>query len=136
MGVEEFGTDPRFGSIRARAKGCQEIISVFDKQFAAKPRDEWMHILKNGGDFIYTVVNTIDELPDDPQMIANDYVVDYDHPVWGPSKVVGVPVRFSKTPGNPKAPAPEFGEHTEQILIDTLGYSWEDISRLKEEEVI
>jgi crotonobetainyl-CoA:carnitine CoA-transferase CaiB-like acyl-CoA transferase len=136
MGVTELGADARFGSIRDRAKGCKEIISVFDKQFASKPRDEWMQILKNGGDFIYTVVNTIDELPDDPQMVANDYVVDYDHPTWGPSKVVGVPVRLSKTPGSAKAPAPEFGEHTEQILIDSLGYSWEDIGRLKEEEVI
>jgi crotonobetainyl-CoA:carnitine CoA-transferase CaiB-like acyl-CoA transferase len=69
-------------------------------------------------------------------MLVNDYVVPYDHPAWGPIKVVGVPVRLSKTPGDPKSPAPEFGEHTEQILLDLLGYSWEDIGRLKEQEVI
>jgi CoA:oxalate CoA-transferase len=49
---------------------------------------------------------------------------------------VGMPVHFSKTPGDPRAAAPEFGEHTEQVLIDMLGYSWEDIGKLKEEEVI
>lgn len=136
MGVEEFVADPRFATLRDRAKNCEAIISIFDQRFASKPRDEWMQILKNGGDFIYTVVNTINELPDDPQMIENDYIVNYDHPAWGPTQVVGVPVRLSKTPGNPKAPAPEFGEHTEQILIDMLGYSWEDIGRLREEEVI
>ena len=69
-------------------------------------------------------------------MIANEYIVDYDHPHWGKTKVVGVPARLSKTPGDPKAPAPEFGEHTELILTELLGYSWEDVARLKEAEVI
>ena len=39
-----------------------------------------MKILKAGGDFIYTVVNSITDLPDDPQVMANDYIVDYEHP--------------------------------------------------------
>jgi crotonobetainyl-CoA:carnitine CoA-transferase CaiB-like acyl-CoA transferase len=95
-----------------------------------------MQILKHGGDFIYTLVNSIDDLPEDPQMLENNYIVDYEHPSWGPTKVVGVPVRLSKTPGDPRAVAPEFGEHTEQVLIELLGYSWEDIGRLKEQEVI
>ena len=69
-------------------------------------------------------------------MLANNYVVDYDHPAWGSTKVVGSPLILSKTPADPKAPAPEFGEHTEQLLIDVLGYSWEDVAKLKEEEVI
>ncbi len=115
---------------------ADDLIAVLDKIFASKPRDEWIPLLKTGGDFIYTVVNTINDLPEDQQMLANDYIVDYDHPAWGPVKVVGSPITLSKTPANPKAPAPEFGEHTEQILIDLLGYSWEDVVRLKEEEVI
>ena len=119
-----------------RSKNSEELIGVLDKIFASKPRDEWMSILKNGGDFIYTIVNSLNDLPDDPQMLANNYVVPYAHPAWGPIKVVGVPVRLSKTPGDPRGTAPEFGEHTEQVLIDLLGYSWEDIGRLKEREVI
>ena len=136
VGVAELEHDPRFATMKERGKNSPALIRVLDERFAAKPRDEWMAILKEGGDFIYTVVNTVNDLPDDPQMIANDYVVPYEHPTWGPTKVVGVPVRFSKTPGDSRAAAPEFGEHTEQILIDMLGYSWEDIGRLKEEEVI
>lgn len=54
----------------------------------------------------------------------------------GTDKIIGAPVRLSKTPTNPKAPAPEFGEHTELILTELLGYSWEDVARLKEAEVI
>jgi crotonobetainyl-CoA:carnitine CoA-transferase CaiB-like acyl-CoA transferase len=136
LGIQHLEKDPKFATMASRGKNSEELIAVLDKAFASKPRDEWMSILKNGGDFIYTIVNSINDLPDDPQMLANDYVVPYDHPVWGPVKIVGVPVRFSKTPGDPRGVAPEFGEHTEQVLVDMLGYSWEDVGRLKEKEVI
>jgi crotonobetainyl-CoA:carnitine CoA-transferase CaiB-like acyl-CoA transferase len=136
VGITELEKEERFATMRARGKNCKELIGILDKIFASKPRDEWMKILKAGGDFIYTIVNNINDLPDDPQALANNYVVDYDHPGWGPTKVVGHPVIYSQTPANPKAPAPEFGEHTEHILIETLGYSWEQVAELKEKEVI
>ena len=136
LGIQELEKDPKFATMAVRGKNSEELIGILDKIFASKPRDEWMAILKKGGDFIYTIVNSINDLPDDPQMLANDYVVPYDHPAWGSIKVVGVPVRFSKTPGDPRGTAPEFGEHTEQVLLDLLGYSWEDIGALKEKEII
>jgi crotonobetainyl-CoA:carnitine CoA-transferase CaiB-like acyl-CoA transferase len=136
LGIQHLEKDPKFATMGIRAKNSEELIKVIDQAFASKPRDEWMQILKHGGDFIYTLVNSIDDLPEDPQMLENNYIVDYEHPSWGPTKVVGVPVRLSKTPGDPRAVAPEFGEHTEQVLIELLGYSWEDIGRLKEQEVI
>jgi len=136
LGITELEKDPRFAAMKVRGKNCEALIAILDKIFAAKPRDEWMKILKAGGDFIYTIVNSVNDLPTDPQMIANNYVVDYDHPAWGPIQVMGHPVILSETPADPKAPAPEFGEHTEQILIDTLGYSWEEVAQLKEQEVI
>lgn len=136
LGISEISTDPRFNTMQKRAENAKELVPILDKVFASKPRDYWMKAFKDGGDFIYTVVNNIADLPHDPQMIANEYVVDYDHPTWGKTKIVGVPVRLSKTPGNPKAPAPEFGEHTEMILTELLGYSWEDVARFREGEVI
>lgn len=136
MGIPELEKDERFATMRVRGKNAEVLIAILDQRFASKPRDEWMRVLKAGGDFIYTVVNSIDDLPNDPQALANDYIVNYDHPAWGPIQVAGSPLVLSKTPANPKAPAPEFGEHTEQILIDMLGYSWEDVARLKEAEVI
>jgi crotonobetainyl-CoA:carnitine CoA-transferase CaiB-like acyl-CoA transferase len=136
LGIEQVLRDPRFETMAKRAEHAAELVPILDKAFASKPRDYWMKAFKNGGDFIYTVVNSIADLPTDPQMIANEYVVDYAHPRWGKTKIVGVPFRLSKTPGNPKAPAPEFGEHTEMLLTELLGYSWDDVARLKEAEVI
>lgn len=85
-------------------------------------------------DLIWAPVNDYKEVADDPQIAANDYIVDFDHPNYGQVKLVGLPVKLSKTPGEVRMPAPEFGEHTEEILRD-LGYSWEEITKMNEEEV-
>jgi crotonobetainyl-CoA:carnitine CoA-transferase CaiB-like acyl-CoA transferase len=63
-------------------------------------------------------------------------VIDFDHPRHGKTQVLGIPVRLSETPGSVRLPAPEFGEHTEEILTGLLGYSWEQIGILREGEVI
>ena len=47
-----------------------------------------------------------------------------------------MPVRLQETPGEVRLPAPEFGEHTEEILTGLLDYSWEQIGILREREVI
>jgi crotonobetainyl-CoA:carnitine CoA-transferase CaiB-like acyl-CoA transferase len=75
-------------------------------------------------------------LPDEPQVIANDYIAPFQHPRFGATKVVGIPVQLSATPGAIRLPAPEFGQHTEQILTGLLGYSWDEVAALKEREVI
>ena len=136
LGIEQVIDDPRFATMGDRADNAKDLIPILDAAFASQPRDAWMKALKEGGDFIYTVVNNIADLPTDEQMLANEYIVDYDHPRIGKTQLVGVPVRLSKTPGDPKGAAPEFGEHTELILTELLDYSWEDVAQLREEEVI
>jgi crotonobetainyl-CoA:carnitine CoA-transferase CaiB-like acyl-CoA transferase len=68
--------------------------------------------------------------------MANQYIVDYEHPAVGKTQLVGVPVIFSETPGNPRGRAPELGENTETILTEMLGYGWDEIANLREKEVI
>lgn len=136
LGFPECEKDIRFVDVDSREKNCQDLISLIDLAFATRPRAEWVRIFKEKGSFIYAPVNTISDLPDDPQVIDNKYVDDFDHPVLGPIKVLGLPIGLSKTPGSIRKPAPELGQHTEEILIDLLKYSWEDITMLKEEEVI
>lgn len=136
LGVQHLEKDPRFDTMGKRAENAKELVPLLDKVFASQPRDYWMSALKKGGDFIYTVVNSIDDLMRDEQMLTNDYIVDYQHPRIGQTKIVGFPVRLSETPGDPRGAAPEFGEHTELLLTELLDYSWEDVARLKEAEVI
>ena len=75
-------------------------------------------------------------MADDPQMRANDYVVEDDHPVLGRIKTLGVLPDFSDTPGELRMPPPELGQHTEEVLIDVLGYDWDKIGELKDLQAI
>ena len=84
----------------------------------------------------YALVNAIDDLVEDPQVHANGYVQGFEHPQFGKTRVVGLPVRLSETPGRVAAPAPEFGQHSEEILLDVLGWDWERISELRERKVL
>jgi CoA:oxalate CoA-transferase len=136
MGKTELIEDPRFAEVKIRGKNSAALVAIFDEVFATRPRFEWMRILKGRGDFIYTIVNSVTDLPDDPQVRANDYVVDYDHPALGNLTLLGMPVKLSATPGEPRGHAPELGEHTELLLTEMLGYSWDDVARLREANVI
>ena len=137
IGRPELIEDPRYATMAARTAIAEECTRTLDEAFAQKPRDEWLRILReDDSDIIYTIVNTVDDLPDDPQVKANDYVVEIDHPQHGPTGMVGVPVGLSETPGSVREPAPELGQHTEEILIEKLGWDWDRISELQEKEVI
>jgi crotonobetainyl-CoA:carnitine CoA-transferase CaiB-like acyl-CoA transferase len=136
LGVPEAGTDERFATMQQRMFNAGDCIALLDEVFARRPRAEWIRLLTDGGDFIFSVVNAVDDLPDDPQVLANGYVTTFEHPAFGPTQVVGIPVRLSATPGTLRLPAPEFGQHTEEVLTEVLGYSWDDIARLREQGVI
>jgi crotonobetainyl-CoA:carnitine CoA-transferase CaiB-like acyl-CoA transferase len=136
LGMQALEKDPRFDSLETRAKNAAELISIMDKVFATKTRDDWLKTLEQAGDLIFEPVNTISDAVEDPQVLANDYITDFNHPVWGKVKALGIPVKFSKTPGRITREAPEFGQHTEEVLTEVLGHTWDDIAKLKEEEVI
>ena len=137
LGHPELGSDERYQDVPSRAKLAAEIIEIFDQVFATKPRAEWLEILRRSeGDFIYTRLNSVGDLPEDPQVRANNYTIDFEHPKYGTIQMVGMPVRLSETPGSVRAPAPELGQHTEQILVDLLDYDRDRIANLRRQEVI
>ncbi len=69
-------------------------------------------------------------------MLANDYIAELDHPQHGPTKMTAIPVGFSQTPGAIRRAAPELGEHTEEVLLEILGYDWEKIGALRDKGVL
>ena len=135
LGIEELENDPRFISIDNRGNNAEELIAILDKVFATKPRAEWIQRLEEV-DIPCGAVNDYADVANDPQMMVNEYIIDFAHPVAGPVKMVGIPVRLSATPGKVRMPAPEFGQHTEEVLMEIAAYNWEEIAQLKSEEVI
>ncbi len=134
LGMPELEHDSRFNSIEARGENARELIAIMDAKFATKTRDQWFEIFKREG-LIHAPIQTPTEVINDPQSLANNYVVWFDHPVLGRTKMVGFPWDFSQTPASIRKEPPELGQHTEEILLE-LGYTWDDITQLKTEAVI
>ena len=130
----DLENDPRFSDMLAREKNCEELIRIIDEVLATKNRDEWRKRFKENN-CICGLVQSPAEVVVDPQAWENEFFVEIDHPVAERLKIVSTPVRFQQNPAIPKGPAPQVGQHTEEILLE-LGYSWDDITRLKEKKVI
>jgi crotonobetainyl-CoA:carnitine CoA-transferase CaiB-like acyl-CoA transferase len=134
LDLEGLASDPRFETIEARSKNARDLVAIFDERFAARPRSEWLDILGRA-DCICTPVQTPTEVSNDPQALANDYFVYMDHPLHGKTKMTGVPWDFSDTPASCRLPAPELGEHTEEILLE-VGYKRAEIAEMQRNDVI
>jgi len=136
LGRPDLIENPKYADMRTRGRNAPELITILDEVFGGKTREDWMKILKEGGDFIYTVVNSVSDLPNDAQVRANAYVVEHEVPGLGTIQMLGMPVKLSETPGDPRGYAPELGEQTETILTEMLGYTWDDVARLRDANVI
>ncbi len=109
------------------------FLDTMDRLFATNTREHWLKILR-GADIACAPTNTLLEASRDPDVIANNYVIEVDHPRVGKIKEVGLPWKFSKTPAKAGI-APELGEHNNEVYKG-LGYSDADIEQLKKEGVI
>ena len=136
LGIEELEKDSRFENMTKREENSQELISILDKTFATRTYEEWEKILQEKGDFIFAKIQEVSDLASDPQVVENEYITDFNHPVLGKIKMVGSAVRYSRTPATIRLPAPELGEHTNEVLREMGEYSEEEITQLRKEGVI
>jgi len=85
----------------------EEIFSFLRQTFLTKTRDEWVDELKYM-DICFGSVNTIEEVFSDPQVLHRRMLVEIDHPTEGKIKQIGIPIKFSETPGEIRTPPPLF----------------------------
>jgi len=117
-----------------RAAGAASIMAEMEPRFRQETTAYWLErFIEN--DIIGAPVQTYHDVVNDPQAWANGYLIEQDHPVYGRIKVAGSPILFGRTVPEPGAPAPELGQHTEHYLQE-LGYSWDEIAKLRDECVI
>ncbi|MDP2730667.1 MAG: CoA transferase [Dehalococcoidales bacterium] len=133
LGMPELENDPRFNNMDTRGKNSEELIHLLDKVFATRTVAEWSERCRQQH-LIFSPIQTPAEVITDPQAQANDFFVDLPHPA-GAMKILASPTKFHQNPASVRSIAPEVGQNTEEILLE-LGYSWEDIAGLKDQEVI
>ena len=126
--------DPRFAEPEARGLHLDELQDELDAVFVTRTSEEWLERLE-AAEQLVAPIQTYDEIIESEQAIVNGYIQTIDDPTHGPLRVVGAPVGMSEARIEPRGPAPELGQQTEELLLE-LGYSWEEIAKLRDDEVI
>ena len=136
MGLAWMHEDERFNTGEARIANARALVQALDQRFAEEPRAYWEERLGSQRALVFDRVQRIRDLPRDPAVQANAYLQDVEHPRYGPVKMLTHPTLLTKTPAAYYRPAPELGQHTDEILRERLGYDDARIAALRAEGVI
>lgn len=134
IGRTDLEADSRFNTHERRQENSKLLISILDEVMAKKTLTELAEKFSQA-DLVWSPAQTLTEVANDPNMISNQYLVEYEHPSRGKVRGISSPVRLSEKPAGIRCPAPELGQHTEEILLE-LGYNWGQIQMLKDNNVI
>ena len=113
----ELAADPRFATNRDRMENREALEAALNAVFAGRDTADWLAVMEEGGLPAGPVLD-VREMHADPQTRAREMVVTLEHPSAGPVETIGLPVKFSATPGRVSRPAPRLGEHTAEVLAE------------------
>jgi crotonobetainyl-CoA:carnitine CoA-transferase CaiB-like acyl-CoA transferase len=123
----KFATNPD------RVKNRKELISLLNETFKQKPMQYWIEEFEDVK-IPCGPINLFSDVLNDPHVLDREMVIEVEHPRIGAMKMLGIPVKLSRTPGQVKTTPPDLGEHTDEILKQ-LGYNEQAIKAFHEHGV-
>ena len=132
-GQPELATDERFADAAAIGANAGEAIEILQAAFASKTFEEWKDTLESFSGQWAPVQDCIEAVAD-PQVVANNYILDYETAEGTPFRLASPPVHFGGVAPTAKR-APEFNEHGDDLLQE-IGYDWDKIVDLKINNVV
>jgi len=134
LGLPELTKDPHYSTNDARVRNREVLVPVLEERLRSRAARQWMNDLDKAG-VPAGPINFLDDVFADPQIEAHDLIAEYPSQD-GPIRLVGNPIRFSRTPVVRDLPPPELGAHTDAVLRDVLGMSVEQIEALRHRKVV
>lgn len=134
-GCPELASDPRFLTNPQRVTMRDTLVPILTEMVRKKTRAEWLALLEEAG-VPCGPINQLDEVFEDPQVRARGCAIELDHPTADKVRLVASPMRLSATPVQYDAAPPTLGQHTEPVLRELLGYSVEQLTALRNKQII
>jgi crotonobetainyl-CoA:carnitine CoA-transferase CaiB-like acyl-CoA transferase len=134
LNAPALAEDPRFRSGADRMAHLKELEAELGARFRTKPAQYWLEALEEKGVPCGPVYDMLQALAN-PQTLAREMVVEVEHSRLGAVKTLGLPVKFSATPGEVCTGAPLYGEHTREVLRE-YGFDDQQIDRFEKEGAI
>lgn len=128
IGLPALAADPRYATVRDRATNSHEILPKLNAALQAHTALEWEAIF--GEAVPCAATRSIGEMFDHPQVIAEEMVATFTHPVAGTYRGFTKAIKFSNTPGPAPFAAPMIGQHSSEVLLQ-FGYSREEIETMR-----
>lgn len=114
LGLDELASNKRFSTNAKRVENRNTLIDIIQTSLLSNTVEFWLSRFE-AYDVPAGPINTIDQVMNDPQIIARNMRVKLDHPDSDELEVVGNPIKFSRTPIAYDAAPPKLGEHTKHV---------------------
>jgi crotonobetainyl-CoA:carnitine CoA-transferase CaiB-like acyl-CoA transferase len=129
LGLADVLERPGMTTAEQRRAARPELNALVNRQLAGNTQEHWVERLNAAGVPCGKVLS-VAEVFEDPQVTAQDMMIEVDHGPRGIVRMVGFPVKLSDTPARVRHPAPELGAHTDEVLAEA-GLSAEEIVGLR-----
>lgn len=134
-GRPELATDPRFARNQDRVRNRAILVPMLEQVMKTRGKAQWLAALE-AAKVPCGAINNLAEVFADEQVKQRGMVTSWEHPLQPELRLVSSPMKLSATPVRTDLPPPLLGQHTDEVLVELLGWPAQRLAELKDKKVI